>query len=137
MQCNVEEFIHSGKIWKFPQLSHWEIWNISTTDVENFIFFHICHVEIYQFFHNLWGFVAIYVVLVLNLFCCDLCRFGVKSVLLWFMLFFFAKLILPQFMRLCVEKNWAQKCVCGEKLTNMRSVLNLAVRFTQVREAPL
>ena len=29
--------------------------------------------------------------------------------------------ILPQFLRFNVEKNWAQKYICGEKMTNMRS----------------
>ena len=27
----------------------------------------------------------------------------------------------PQFMRFHVEKNWAQKYICGEKMTNIRS----------------
>ena len=32
--------------------------------------------------------------------------------------------ILPQFMRFKVEKNWAKKVICGEKMTNMRSAWN-------------
>ena len=31
-------------------------------------------------------------------------------------------IFLPQFTRSHVEKNWAQKYICGEKMTNMRSV---------------
>ena len=32
-----------------------------------------------------------------------------------------AKSVLPQFTGFCVEKNWAKKFVCGEKMTNIRS----------------
>jgi len=27
---------------------------------------------------------------------------------------------MPFFVQICVEKNLAQKCVCGEKMTNIR-----------------
>ena len=43
----------------------------------------------------------------------NLCRFAAKSVI---------RTVLPQFTRFHVEKNWAQKYICGEKMTNMSSV---------------
>ena len=33
----------------------------------------------------------------------------------------FLSKFMPFFVQICVEKNLAQKCVCGEKMTNMRS----------------
>ena len=36
-----------------------------------------------------------------------------------FMEFFLSK-FMPFFVQICVEKNLAQKCVCGEKMTNIR-----------------
>ena len=35
----------------------------------------------------------------------------------------FLSKFLPFFVPICVEKNLAQKCLCGEKMTNMRSGL--------------
>ena len=33
----------------------------------------------------------------------------------------FLSKFMPFFVLICVEKKWAQRCVCGEKMTNMRS----------------
>ena len=57
----------------------------------------------------------------------------------------FSSKFMPFFVQICVEKNLAQKCVCGEKMTNMRSgtpqfhtknVVNVAAKFfwTSIRK---
>ena len=56
---------------------------------------------------NLCRFVAIYAVLSRKLFCRDLRAFV-------------AKIVLSRFTHFCVEKNWTQNYICGEKMTNIR-----------------
>ena len=37
----------------------------------------------------------------------------------------FLSKFMPFFVQICVEKNLAQKCVCGEKMTNIRYASNV------------
>ena len=44
----------------------------------------------------------------------------------------FTKSVLSRFTRFCVEKNLAQNCICGEKMTNMRYVREKRFEISQV-----
>ena len=59
--------------------------------------------------YNLWCFVAFYNIFLQNQFVWDLRCFVAKSVLV-------------RFTHFCVEKNLAENCARGEKITNMRYV---------------
>ena len=52
---------------------------------------------------------------------CKIYAIFLKKSVLWKFTHFVAKSILLQFTRFRVEKNWAQKYICGEKMTNIRS----------------
>ena len=53
-------------------------------------------------------------------FCCIFCYFFLKKSFFCKLRCFVTKSVLSRFTRFCVEKNLAQNCICGEKMTNMR-----------------